>query len=132
MPTHFWIYKAASKSYWRDVGTIDAYWAANMELIGVNPDFNLYDTTWPIWTYQEQTPPAKFVFDEDNRRGMAIDSMVSGGCIISGSTVRHSLVFSNVKFNSFSIVQDSVVLRKSPSADIAGSPRRFGSASIFR
>lgn len=98
------------QSYWRDVGTLDAYWAANMELIGVNPDLNLYDNTWPIWTYQEQAPPAKFVFDDDDRRGQAIDSMVSGGCIISGSKIRHSLLFSNVRVNSYSILQDTVVL----------------------
>ena len=104
------------QSYWRDVGTIDAYWAANMELIGVNPGLNLYDNTWPIWTNQEQTPPAKFVFDDDERRGLAVDSMVSGGCIISGATVRHSLLFSNVRVNSFSTVQDSIVL---PQANIA-------------
>jgi len=98
------------QSYWRDVGTLDAYWSANMELIGVNPDFNLYDKTWPIWTYQAQNPPAKFVFDDEDRRGQAIDSMVSGGCIISGATVKHSLVFSDVKVNSYSIVKDSVIL----------------------
>lgn len=98
------------QSYWRDVGTIDAYWAANMELIGVNPDLNLYDKTWPIWTYQEQTPPAKFVFDNDERRGQAADSMVSGGCVISGAKVRHSLLFSDVRVNSYSILQDVVVL----------------------
>ena len=92
------------------MGTIDAYWSANMELIGVNPELNLYDKTWPIWTYQEQSPPAKFVFDEDNRRGQAVDSMVSGGCVISGAKVRHSLLFSNVRVNSFSTVQDSIVL----------------------
>lgn len=97
-------------AYWRDVGTVDAFWAANLELIGVTPDLNLYDSDWPIWTYQEQYPPAKFVFDDDNRRGMAVDSMVSGGCIISGSTVRHSLLFSNVKVNSYSSVEDSVIL----------------------
>jgi len=102
--------QSGAQSYWRDVGTIDAYWAANMELIGVKPDLNLYDKTWPIWTYQEQTPPAKFVFDEDERRGTAIDSMVSGGCVVSGATVRHSLLFSNVRVNSYSIVQDSIVL----------------------
>ncbi len=73
--------------YWRDVGTIDAYWEANLELTHVTPALNLYDQAWPIWTYQEQLPPAKFVFDIDGRRGAAIDSMVSGGCIISGSTV---------------------------------------------
>ncbi len=99
-----------SQSYWRDVGTIDAYWSANMELIGVKPNLNLYDKTWPIWTYQEQTPPAKFVFDEEDRRGTAIDSMISGGCVVSGATVRHSLLFSNVRVNSYSIIQDSIVL----------------------
>lgn len=98
------------QSYWRDVGTIDAYWSANMELIGVKPDLNLYDKTWPIWTYQEQTPPAKFVFDDDKRRGQAVDSMVSGGCVISGSKVRHSLLFSNVRVNSYTVLQDTVVL----------------------
>ncbi len=98
------------QSYWRDVGTVDSYWAANMELIGVDPELNLYDHDWPIWTYQAQTPPAKFVFDDDDRRGMAVDSMVSGGCIISGSEVRHSLLFSNVRVNSYSQVKDSVIL----------------------
>lgn len=96
--------------YWRDVGTPDSYWAANMELIGVTPELNLYDMQWPIWTYQEQLPPAKFVFDRDGMRGMAIDSMVSGGCIISGATVRHSLLFSNVVVKEGAEVQDSVVL----------------------
>jgi len=96
--------------YWRDVGTIDAFWAANQELIGVTPELNLYDDNWPIWTYQAQLPPAKFVFDDDERRGTAVDSMVSGGCIISGSTVRHSVLFSNVEVNSFSTVEDCVVL----------------------
>ena len=96
--------------YWRDVGTVDAYWEANMELTKVTPDLNLYDEDWPIWTYQEQLPPAKFIFDEDNRRGMAVDSMVSGGCIISGATVRRSLLFSNVHIHSFAEVVDSVIL----------------------
>jgi len=98
------------QSYWRDVGTIDAYWEANMELIGVNPDLNLYDKTWPIWTYQEQNPPAKFIFDDDERRGLAVDSMVAGGCVISGALVKHSMIFSNVRVNSFSTVEDSVIL----------------------
>jgi len=102
--------QSGQQSYWRDVGTLDAYWAANMELIGVNPDLNLYDKSWPIWTYQEQTPPAKFVFDDDDRRGKAVDSMVSGGCIISGSKVRHSLLFSNVRVNSYTSLEDCVVL----------------------
>jgi glucose-1-phosphate adenylyltransferase len=96
--------------YWRDVGTVDAYWEANMELAKVVPDLNLYDHEWPIWTYQEQLPPAKFVFDEDDRRGTAIDSIVSGGCIISGATVRHSLLFSDVHVSDYSLVEDSVVL----------------------
>ncbi len=96
--------------YWRDVGTIDAFWKANQELIGVSPELNLYDEQWPIWTYQEQLPPAKFVFDDEDRRGMAVDSMVSGGCIISGSKISHSLLFSNVRVNSYSLVEDSVIL----------------------
>jgi len=96
--------------YWRDVGTIDAFWSANLELIGVTPELNLYDDDWPIWTYQAQLPPAKFVFDDDERRGTAIDSMVSGGCIISGSTVRHSVLFSKVQVHSYSVVQDCVIL----------------------
>jgi glucose-1-phosphate adenylyltransferase len=98
------------QSYWRDVGTIDAYWTANMELIGVNPNLNLYDKTWPIWTYQAQTPPGKFVFDSDERRGQALDSMVSGGCVVSGAKVRHSLLFSNVRVNSYTTLDDSIVL----------------------
>jgi glucose-1-phosphate adenylyltransferase len=98
------------QAYWRDVGQVDSYWSANMELIGVTPELNLYDQEWPIWTYQEQLPPAKFVFDDDGRRGMAVDSMVSGGCIISGAIVRHSLLFSNVRVHSYSLVSDSVIL----------------------
>jgi glucose-1-phosphate adenylyltransferase len=96
--------------YWRDVGTVDAFWEANIELVGVTPELNLYDNEWPIWTYQEQLPPAKFVFDDEDRRGMAVDSMVSGGCVISGSKVRHSLLFSNVKVHSYCEITDSVVL----------------------
>ena len=102
--------RSQRQAYWRDVGTIDAFWSANLELIGVTPELNLYDETWPIWTYQEQLPPAKFIFDDDDRRGMAVDSMVSGGCIISGATVRNSLLFSNVRINSYSTVEDSVIL----------------------
>jgi len=96
--------------YWRDVGTVDALWEANIELVEITPELNLYDEEWPIWTYQEQLPPAKFVFDDDLRRGMATDSMVSGGCVISGSKVSHSLLFSNVKVHSFCEVDDSVVM----------------------
>ncbi|RDH83200.1 MAG: glucose-1-phosphate adenylyltransferase [endosymbiont of Seepiophila jonesi] len=102
--------ESGKQAYWRDVGTIDAFWSANLELIGVTPPLNLYDRGWPIWTYQEQLPPAKFVFDDEERRGMAVDSMVSGGCVISGATVRNSLLFSNVRVNSYSSVEDSVVL----------------------
>ncbi len=96
--------------YWRDVGTIDSYWEANMELTKVTPDLNMYDQEWPIWTYQEQLPPAKFVFDDEQRRGMAVDSLVSGGCIISGAEVRRSLLFSNVHIHSYSTIEDSVLL----------------------
>jgi len=101
--------------YWRDVGTIDAYWEANNELTKVMPDLNMYDQEWPIWTNQEQLPPAKFVFDEDDRRGMAVDSLVSGGCIISGSVVRRSLLFSDVRINSRCTIEDSVLL---PNVDV--------------
>lgn len=98
------------QSYWRDVGTVDAFWEANLELIGVTPELNLYDAEWPIWTHQEQLPPAKFIFDDEDRRGMAVDSMVSGGCIISGAHVSHSLLFSNVSVNDYSRIDSSVVL----------------------
>jgi glucose-1-phosphate adenylyltransferase len=97
-------------TYWRDVGTLDAYWAANMDLVQVTPDLNLYDESWPIWTWQQQSPPAKFVFNDDNRRGQAVDSMVSGGCIISGATVRKSMLFSGVRVHSYSLIEDSIVL----------------------
>ncbi len=101
--------------YWRDVGTIDSYWEANMELTKVIPDLNMYDQEWPIWTHQEQLPPAKFVFNEEGRRGVAVDSLVSGGCIVSGSTVQHSLLFSDVRVNSYSTIEDSVLL---PNVDV--------------
>jgi glucose-1-phosphate adenylyltransferase len=102
--------------YWRDVGTLDAFWEANLELTKITPELNLYDAEWPIWTFQEQLPPAKFVFDEDDRRGGAYASMVSGGCIISGATVRRSVLFSNVRVESHANVEDSVVL---PDVEIA-------------
>lgn len=105
----------AGVPYWRDVGTVDAYWEANIDLTTVTPELNLYDDSWPIWTYQEQLPSAKFVFDDEDRRGQALDSMVSGGCIISGGTVRRSLLFSNVQVRSYSRVDDSVIL---PNVDI--------------
>ena len=106
---------ANDEPYWRDVGTIDAFWGANMELTKVTPELNLYDEDWPIWTHQEQTPPAKFVFDDENRRGAAIDSMVAGGTIISGATVRRSMLFTRVRVHSFSLVEDSVLL---PSVEV--------------
>jgi len=106
--------------YWRDVGTIDAYWEANVALTHVVPELNLYDQGWPIWTYQEQLPPAKFVFDDDGRRGTAIDSMISSGCIVSGSTVRRSLLFSNVRVHDWCLIEDSVVL---PNVDIGRNTR---------
>ncbi|MBM3350999.1 MAG: glucose-1-phosphate adenylyltransferase [Betaproteobacteria bacterium] len=99
--------------YWRDVGTIDAYWEANMELTKVLPELNLYDRDWPIWTYQEQLPPAKFVFNDNGRVGKAIDSLVSGGCLISGSCVTNSILFSDVRVHSYCNIQGAVVLPKS-------------------
>ena len=99
-----------ARPYWRDVGTIDAFWEANIDLTSVTPDLNLYDDDWPIWTWQEQLPPAKFVFDDDSRRGLAIDSMVSGGCIISGAQVKRSLLFSKVHVHSYASIEDSVIL----------------------
>jgi glucose-1-phosphate adenylyltransferase len=99
-----------AEAYWRDVGTIDAYWAANLDLIRPVPSLDIYDPNWPVWTYQQQLPPAKFVFDDDDRRGLAIDSMVSGGCIISGAQVRRSLLFSSVRVNSFAQTCDAVLL----------------------
>ena len=100
----------SASGYWRDVGTVDSYWEANINLAEIAPDLNLYDNNWPIWTYQDQLPPAKFAFDDEDRRGMAVDSLVSGGCLITGSTVRRSVLFSNVRVHSYSVVEDSVIL----------------------
>ena len=102
--------RTKAQNYWRDVGTVDAYYEANMELVRVSPELNIYDEQWPIWTYQEQLPPAKFVFDDEDRRGIAVDSMVSGGCIISGSRVANSLLFSNVRVHDHSEIDRSVIL----------------------
>ncbi len=102
--------KTRAQNYWRDVGTVDAYYEANLELVHVAPELNLYDEEWPIWTYQLQQPSAKFVLDEDGRRGMAINSIVSGGCIISGAIVNQSLLFSNVHVDERSSVHRAVVL----------------------
>jgi glucose-1-phosphate adenylyltransferase len=102
--------QTGNQAYWRDVGTLDAYWEANMELVSVLPQLNLYDTKWPVFTHQTQAPPAKFVFDDDERRGMATQSMVSGGCVVSGSRVKNSLLFSRCKTNAHAEISDSVLL----------------------
>ena len=99
-----------TEPYWRDVGTVDAFWAANLDLASTDPALNMYDRNWPIWTYQEQLPPAKFVHDEEGRRGTAINSLVSGGCIVSGAEVRDSVLFSNVGAHSYARVEQAVVL----------------------
>ena len=109
-----------AEAYWRDVGTIDAYWAANLDLVRPTPSLDIYDPNWPIWTYQQQLPPAKFVFDDPDRRGVAVDSMVSGGCIISGAQLRRSLLFSSVRVNSYAQTCDAVVL---PEVQIGRSAR---------
>jgi glucose-1-phosphate adenylyltransferase len=107
--------KTRAQSYWRDVGTIDAYYDANLELVHVRPELNIYDHDWPIWTYQVQQPPAKFVLDEEGRRGTAINSMISGGCIVSGAVVRESLMFSNVRIEERSSIYRAVLL---PNAEV--------------
>ncbi|WP_372881373.1 glucose-1-phosphate adenylyltransferase [Psychromonas sp.] len=106
-----------NQPYWRDVGTLDSFWEANMELVEPTPQLDLYDRSWPIWTYQEQLPPAKFIFDNDERRGMAVDSTVSGGCIISGSTIRKSLLYSSVHTHSYSLIEQCVLLHGSDVAE---------------
>jgi glucose-1-phosphate adenylyltransferase len=98
------------------VGTVDAYWASNLDLTATTPELDLYDTDWPIWTYQPTSPPAKFVFDDDGRRGMAVDSLVSGGCIVSGALVRGSVLFTGVRIHSYASIEQSVIL---PGADVA-------------
>ena len=98
------------RSYWRDVGTVDAYWSSNIDLTDVVPELDLYDRSWPIWTYAEITPPAKFVHDEDGRRGEAVTSLVSGGCIISGAALRRSLLFTGVHLHSHAKVENAVIL----------------------
>jgi glucose-1-phosphate adenylyltransferase len=99
-----------SEAYWRDVGTIDAYWAANLDLVRPTPQLDIYDRNWPVWTYQQQLPPAKFIFDDEDRRGVAVDSMVSGGCIVSGAHVARSLLFSSVRINSWARTCEAVIL----------------------
>ena len=107
-------------AYWRDVGTVDAYWAANIDLTAVVPDLDIYDQDWPIWTYNEATPPTKFVHDEDGRRGLAISSLVSDGCIVSGASLRRTLLSTSARVNSFANVEHAVIL---PRADVGRSAR---------
>ncbi len=111
---------AESSLYWRDVGTVDAYWQANIDLTEIVPDLDLYDRAWPIWTHAEVTPPAKFVHDVDGRRGEAISSLVSGGCIVSGGTVRHSLLSTGTHVHSYASLDGAVVL---PHVDIGRGAR---------
>jgi glucose-1-phosphate adenylyltransferase len=109
-----------AEAYWRDVGTLDAYWEANVDLTDVVPALDLYDRDWPIWSYAEITPPAKFVHDLDGRRGVGISSLVSGGCIVSGSTLHHSLLFTGVHLHSYGRVENAVVL---PNVEIGRGAR---------
>jgi glucose-1-phosphate adenylyltransferase len=111
---------AEATAYWRDVGTVDAYWEANIDLTDVIPDLDLYDKDWPIWTFGEITPPAKFVHDKDGRRGQAISSLVSGGCIVSGASLKRTQLFTGVRVNSYSEIENAVIL---PYVDIARSAR---------
>jgi glucose-1-phosphate adenylyltransferase len=106
--------------YWRDVGTVDAYYEANIDLTTPMPALDLYENDWPIWTYAEITPPAKFVHDVEGRRGQALASLVSGGCIISGGTVRNSLLFTNVRVHSYCDVEGAVIL---PNANVGRAAR---------
>ena len=99
-----------TEAYWRDVGTVDAYWEANIDLTDITPELDLYDRDWPIWTYAELKPPAKFVHDEDGRRGSAVSSLVSGDCIVSGASLKRSLIFTGARINSFSVLEDVVML----------------------
>ncbi|MBL3550629.1 glucose-1-phosphate adenylyltransferase [Rhodovulum sulfidophilum] len=120
--------RAESPAYWRDVGTIDAFWKANIDLTDFTPDLNLWDKSWPIWTYSESVPPAKFVHDEEDRRGSAVSSMISGGCIISGTEVRNSLLFTMVRTNSYAVLDHAVVL---PYVDV-GRHARLSNVVIDR
>ena len=104
--------QTGTPGYWRDVGTVYSYWQTNMELCAIDPELNLYNRDWPIWTYQPQYPPAKFIFDDEGRRGEAIDSLISAGCIISGARLKRSVVFFAVKVESYSLIKDSVILPK--------------------
>jgi glucose-1-phosphate adenylyltransferase len=111
---------AEASVYWRDVGTIDAYWAANIDLTDIVPELDLFDRDWPVWTYGEITPPAKFVHNEESRRGFALSSLVSGGCIVSGASLRRSLLFTGVRLNSYASAENAVIL---PYANIGRAAR---------
>lgn len=102
--------ETGAPAYWRDVGTLESYWQANMDLCSIVPELNLYDRDWPVWTYQAQLPPAKFTFDDEGRRGQSIDSMVSAGCIISGARVKRSVISSGCTIHSYTQIKDSVIL----------------------
>jgi len=117
-----------ARTYWRDVGTVDAYWSSNIDLTDVLPELDLYDRSWPIWTHAEITPPAKFVHDEEGRRGEAVTSLVSGGCIISGAALRRSLLFTGVHLHSFAKVENAVIL---PYVDV-GEGARLANVVIDR
>jgi glucose-1-phosphate adenylyltransferase len=120
------LYEPGKPGYWRDVGTVDAYWKGNIELIDVVPELNLYDRDWPIWTYQEQLPPAKFVFDDKDCRGAAIDSLISGGCIVSGASIHRSVLFSGARVGELSTVEESLLL---PGV-VVGRPCRIEKAIV--
>ena len=113
-------HKPEADAYWRDVGTVDAFWKANIDLTDFDPDLDLWDQNWPIWTYSESAPPAKFIHDQDDRRGSAVSSLVSGGCIISGTEIRNSLLFTQVHTNSYASLHKVVAL---PYVNVARSAR---------
>ena len=113
-------HKPDAPAYWRDVGTVDAYWKANISLTEFTPDLDLWDKNWPIWTYSESVPPAKFIHDEEERRGSAVSSLVAGGCIVSGTNIRNSLLFTQVHTNSYSVLEHVVAL---PYVNVARSAR---------
>jgi glucose-1-phosphate adenylyltransferase len=112
--------RAEAPFYWRDVGTLDAYWRANIDLTQALPELDVYDRNWPIWTYARITPPAKFVHDLDGRRGMAVSSLVSGGCIISGSSLRYSLLCEDVVIHSYGQIDHAMIL---PYVDVGRGAR---------
>ena len=112
--------RAEADVYWRDVGTIDAYWQANIDLTDIVPSFDIFDRDWPIWSYAEISPPAKFVWDEEGRRGIGVQSLVSGGCIVSGSTLRKTLLFTGVHVHSFGKIENAVIL---PEVDVGRGAR---------